>query len=297
MSRAEPKTPASVMTEAPSGSPPVASLPRFFSPSAASTYDKCPRRWKHRYVDKLPDPPGEAALVGTFSHRVLELLCGEEPSLRTIERAQELARDVWPSISAHRDYRALNLEPEAEREFRWKSWRAIEGLWGLENPTLVDVRSTEQRLTAEVAGVPFRGIVDRMDNTDAGLAITDYKSGKAPMPNRRLEALSQVLLYAAAVEADTGERPVQVRLLYLGQEAIEETVTDEGLAAATGGLASSWASLETDCSSGRFEVRPGPLCGWCPYVEICKEGRSEVVRRVKAGRMRKDAPARAALGI
>ena len=285
------------MTDLPDGTLSAASLPRFFSPSAASTYDKCPRRWKHRYIDKLPDPPGEAALVGTFSHRVLELLCGEEPSLRTVDRARELARDVWPSISAHKDYRALDLEPEAEREFRWKSWRAIEGLWGLEDPALVDVRATEQRLTAEVAGVPFRGIVDRMDNSDTGLAITDYKSGKAPRPNRRSEALSQVFLYAAAVEADTGERPVQVRLLYLGQEAIEETVTDEGLDEATSGLASSWASLETDCSSGRFEVRPGPLCGWCPYVDTCQEGRSEVVRRVEAGRMRQDAPARAALGI
>ncbi len=285
------------MTGKHSGSLPVASLPLFFSPSAASTYDKCPRRWKHRYVDKLPDPPGVSALVGTFSHRVLELLCGEKPSLRTVDRARELARQVWPSISAHRDYRALNLGAEAERKFRWRSWNAIEGLWGLEDPALVDVRSTEQSLTSEVAGVPFRGIVDRIDNVNAGLAITDYKSGKAPVPSRRSEALSQVLLYAAAVEADTGERPVQVRLLYLGQEAVEETVTEEGLNEAIGGLASSWASLETDCSSGRFEVRPGPLCGWCPYVEICREGRSEVVRRVEAGRMRKDAPAREALGI
>ena len=274
----------------------MADLPRSFSPTAASTYDKCPRRWKHRYVDKLPDPPGEAALVGTFAHRVLELLCGEEPSLRTVDRARELAGEVWPSVSKQKDFRALDLEPEAEREFRWRSWRAIEGLWALEDPATVNVRSTEQRLSAEVAGVPFRGIVDRMDNVEGGLAITDYKSGKAPRPDRRREALSQVLLYAAAVEADTGERPTQVRLLYLAQATIEEQVTDEGMAEATDGLASSWASLGRDCASDQFEVRPGPLCGWCPYVTICDEGQSEVTRRVRSGRI-PNAPARAALGI
>ncbi|HBL08687.1 MAG TPA: hypothetical protein DDZ64_06390, partial [Acidimicrobiaceae bacterium] len=28
-------------------------------------------------MDHLADPPGEAALLGTFAHRVLELLCEE----------------------------------------------------------------------------------------------------------------------------------------------------------------------------------------------------------------------------
>ena len=277
--------------------PPLASLPKTFSPSAASPYDKCPRRWRYRYIEKLPDPPGEAALIGTFAHRVLELLCREDPSLRTVEQARDLAREVWSSVSAQKDYRALNLQPKAEHIFRWKSWTAIEGLWDLEDPAEVKVRSTEQHLSAEIAGVPFRGIVDRMDNVDAGLAITDYKSGKPPRPDRRHEALSQVLLYAAAVEADSGERPVQVRLLYLGQEAIEENVTNDNLDEATGGLALSWTNLGKDCSTGQFEVRPGPLCGWCPYVDICEQGGLEVVRRVDAGRMRKDAPAREILGI
>ncbi|MDP7258657.1 MAG: PD-(D/E)XK nuclease family protein, partial [Acidimicrobiales bacterium] len=130
--------------------PPLASLPKTFSPSAASTYDKCPRRWRYRYIEKLPDPPGEAALIGTFAHRVLELLCREDPSLRTVEQARDLAREVWSSVSAQKDYRALNLQPKAEHIFRWKSWTAIEGLWDLEDPAEVKVRSTEQHLSAEI---------------------------------------------------------------------------------------------------------------------------------------------------
>ena len=77
----------------------MAELPRFFSPSAAGTYRQCPLRWKFRYIDKLPDPPGEAALVGTFAHRVLEHLCDESADARTTDRAKELAGEAWRSIS------------------------------------------------------------------------------------------------------------------------------------------------------------------------------------------------------
>ena len=69
----------------------MAALPRFFSVSAAGMYKQCPRRWKHRYVDKLPDPPGEAAVVGTFAHRVLEILCDKDSESRTIEEAKKIA--------------------------------------------------------------------------------------------------------------------------------------------------------------------------------------------------------------
>ncbi|MEE3276000.1 MAG: PD-(D/E)XK nuclease family protein, partial [Actinomycetota bacterium] len=112
----------------------MAELPRFFSSTAASTYRQCPLKWKHKYIDKLPDPPGEPALVGTFAHKVLELLCKDSADLRTTERARKLAREAWPSIAAERDFRALNLDADAEHQFRWKAWSAIEALWQLEDP-------------------------------------------------------------------------------------------------------------------------------------------------------------------
>jgi hypothetical protein len=73
----------------------MADLPRYFSQTAAGTYRQCPLRWKYRYIDKLPDPPGEPALVGSFAHRVLELLCDEPADARTTDRARQLAKEVW----------------------------------------------------------------------------------------------------------------------------------------------------------------------------------------------------------
>ncbi|MBT4655904.1 MAG: PD-(D/E)XK nuclease family protein [Actinobacteria bacterium] len=269
----------------------MAALPKFFSPSASNTYQQCPLRWKFRYVDKLPDPPGVPALVGTFAHRVLELLCEEPAPQRTSARAKELARQVWPEISGHKDFQALDLNDEEQRDFRWRSWKAIEGLWDLENPSEVDVLSTEKRMRTELSGVPFMGIIDRLDQAQDGTVVTDYKSGKPPRVADRDHALEQILLYAAAVEAESGERPVRGQLLYLGKETLETEVTADRLADCTGQLASIWSSLNKDCAADTFAASPGPLCGWCPYAGRCEDGAKEIKRRLAAGRMRQDAPA------
>lgn len=265
-------------------------LPKYLSPSSAGMFQQCPRKWKHRYIDKLPDPPGEPALAGTFAHRVLELLLQEPPEERNPDRAKELAREVWPEIAADDDFRALELTKDQERAFRWRSWLAIEGLWHIEDPTAVTVEATEQDVRVVISGVPFRGIIDRVDVESDGLVIADYKSGRAPSQRFEADKLDQVLLYAAALTALSGLKPVRARLLYLSQRTVEVDVTDEKLAEVIASLQQTWSSLQRSCTSGEFDTSTGPLCAWCPFVAQCPEGQAEVEKRHLAGRVRADAP-------
>lgn len=244
-----------------------------------------------RYLDRLPDPPGQAALAGTFAHLVLEHLLQAPVADRTIDNAKLLARKHWPEIEGDDDFAALGLDDAESRHFRWISWKAIEGLWTIEDPQKVDVAATEQRIDASVGGVPFRGIVDRLDNEPDGLVVSDYKSGKAPRPRYVEGRLAQVLLYAAAIANDLGERPSRARLLYLGQRTIEAEVTEDAIDTVTAELQETWASMTSSCESGEFEASTGPLCGWCPFVGQCAEGTAEVLSRLERGQMRLDAPA------
>ena len=257
----------------------VPTPPPRLSPSGAGTFEQCPRRWRMRYVERLPDPPGEAALAGSFAHRVLELFMQRAPEERTVEAAKAIARDEWPDVEADPDFVALGYDTDEAKQFRWKSWLAIEGLWALEDPKTVEVRATEQDLEVELAGVPFRGIVDRLDEEGDGLIVTDYKSGKAPSPRYRRGRLDQVLLYAAAVKEATGEMPVHARLLYLGQRPVGIKVTQDELDGVVGKLAGTWSAINTACATDEFEPRTGPLCGWCPYVDRCPEGTKEAAKR------------------
>ena len=257
----------------------VPTPPPRLSPSGAGTFEQCPRRWRFRYVERLPDPPGEAALVGSFAHRVLELLMQKPAAERTPAAAKLIARDEWADVEGDNDYQALGHDDERSRRFRWKAWQAIEGLWTLEDPTTVDVRATEQDVEAVLGGVPFRGIVDRLEDEGDGLVVTDYKSGKAPGPRYRRGRLDQVLLYAAAVKEDTGEMPVRARLLYLGQHPVGIDVTQPELDGVIEKLSGTWKAINTACDIDEFEPRTGPLCGWCPYADRCPEGTAEIANR------------------
>lgn len=265
-------------------------VPSHLSPSSASLFVQCPRRWRYRYLDRLPEPVGPEALIGTFAHRVLELLLAEPPQQRTTDRARSIAREVWPETADDPDFAALDLDETASRAFRWKGWRAIEGLWTVEDPTTVEVAATERRVSAEVGGVPFVGIVDRLDRCADGLVITDYKSGRPPSTRFQADKLSQVLLYAAAVAATEGETPVRARLVYLGSQVLETPATDESMAEAVTALRATWDHLSAAVDSDTFEPRPGPLCAWCPHLGSCAEGTVEVRRRHEEGRLRADAP-------
>lgn len=265
--------------------------PKHLSPSSASMFRQCPQRWKFRYVDRLPDPPGEAALAGTFAHRVLEDLLSLESQERTMDRARALAKEIWSELQADEDFKALELDSDGMRNFKWTAWRAIEGLWDLEDPKTVELIDTETEVSVEIGGVPFIGYIDRVEATTDGLVISDYKSGRAPGRKFSKDRLEQVLLYAAALAELQGTLPARARLMYLGQRIDETQVTAENVEEVTRRLAKTWEELLQRSETGEFPPEPGPLCGWCAFVRHCPEGLAEVERRHLAGSLRPDAPA------
>jgi putative RecB family exonuclease len=249
-------------------------------------------RWRFKYVDRLPEPAGQAALVGTFAHRVLELLCVLPAAERTQDRAKALARDEWPAfVLDEPDYEELQLDDAGARAFRWQAWLAIVGLWQLEDPAAVEVVATEQKIHADLGPVPFVGIVDRVERLEGKLVVADYKSGTLPRPRFRGDKIQQVMLYAAALAESTGELPDRARLLYLGQRTIDVRVTERRVEDAVGELGEVWGQIGQACETDEFAPRPTVLCGWCPYLSACPKGRAEVERRRAAGTLPAHAPA------
>lgn len=275
---------------------------RPLSPSSMSLYDDCPKKWMYRYIEKLPDPPGRSAVMGSFAHSVLEHLMQLPPKERTEEAAREQATKTFKVTSLTPEFRNLELAKEEISSFKWQAWNAIEGLWQLENPQEVEVESTEQQLKVDVRGVPFRGYIDRVDKSPEGLVVNDYKSGKPPSPawidqsRRHVEDkhLFQVMLYSAAIAEEREDFPAKARVLYIGEQrqVSEESVTEEKLTDVTDKLLNTWETLANDLNRREFDAKTGPLCGWCPFVSHCEEGKTKVLELVDAGKLKEEAPAR-----
>ncbi|MEM8925245.1 MAG: PD-(D/E)XK nuclease family protein [Actinomycetota bacterium] len=272
--------------------PPASSpeVPEYLSPSSAAAFKQCPRRWRFKYIERQEEPSGQAALVGTFAHQVLEFLCGLPALHRTPDQAKALAKQIWPQFAEEPDYVALGLDADEARAFRWQAWLAIAGLWDLEDPAAVDVVSTERKVRTSLGEVPFVGIIDRVDRVAGRLVVSDYKSGVIPGARWRGEKVQQVMLYAAALWRADAERPDRARLLYLGQRILDVMVTERRLEEAEGELATTWQGIVSACADNTFEPKPGVLCGWCPFAEQCPEGLRELEVRAANGTLPAHAP-------
>ena len=231
-----------------------------------------------RYIDKLPDPKGEAAVLGTFVHRILEDLLSLDASDRSVDQARAIARKLWDETSNDDDFLGLDLSQDETTSFMWKAWRLIERYFSLEDPTAVDVVRAEQELAVEISGVPFFGIVDLTERVSSGLRVVDYKTGKSPAARYVDDKLSQVWLYAAAL-AEADHEVSEVRLMYLTSGPIDRPIDSRAVADAVDDHRLTWDLLCQSIDTEHFPHKTGPLCNWCPYVDLCPEGAAEAERR------------------
>jgi putative RecB family exonuclease len=223
-------------------------------------------------LPRLEDPFG-AAELGVATHQVFEDLFGLPATERTIETAQDILAGL---AEAHP---GLQVPPacDVEARERWRDEidRRMVGLWRIEDPTEVDVVAIEQRIEAEVAGVPFIAVVDRVDRNwdQVKVKLNDYKSGLAQPPklffgNSHGE---QLRLYALAWAAHTGGLlPAAAQLYYVAHgKARKVGLARKKLLEASDGLVRAWERMQEFSGTAAFPTKASALCGWCPLVKVC----------------------------
>lgn len=251
---------------------------------------------------------------------------------RDLERARVLARVAWADVEGSEEWDSLGLDEVAARRFRQRAWATVEAYFSCETPSDVVPVARELEVEVTLDGVPFRGFIDLVEQAPGSavgaggqqsIVITDYKTGKPPEKDKpwseeqTTERLWQPLWYAAALSEMGEHLPVRARLLYFtaldarrgggfdtrtGELSVD--LDDEALSAARVELRRRWDDIAAAREAGHADATPGPLCGWCPYVDVCDEGRAEVERRWEERndytgerRLRHDAPAVTMLGL
>lgn len=248
-------------------------LPKYLSPSAADTFESCPRKWFAKYVMKVPDPAGPEAEVGTLAHEVLEQLCLEPAGKRTATAATKIAKDLWT---------------EADQGQRRAAWGHVVRALRNDEVALGDVIAIERVLEVELAGVPFKGILDRADELPSGaVRILDYKTGKRPgKPAWLADKKRTLMLYAAGFEVAEGRPVHEAALVWTANGRVDDfEVDDVEIARAVRWFRQTWDELCATIDAGvAFRAEPGPLCSWCPGAGSCPEGQVAIRERAAAGK-------------
>ncbi|WP_344094389.1 RecB family exonuclease, partial [Streptomyces stramineus] len=266
---------------------PAAARPVALSPSRAGDFMQCPLLYRFRVIDKLPEKPSAAATRGTVVHAVLERLFDAPAAERTPPRAQGLVPGEWEKLLAARPELAelFLLEDgshDAERLAKWlgDAERLVERWFTLEDPTRLEPADRELYVETVLdadgegaSGLKLRGFIDRVDVAPTGeVRIVDYKTGKAPPPQYRTDALFQMKFYALVMWRLRGRVPRRLQLVYLGSgDVLTYDPAEAELLGVERKLRALWEAIELATDTGDWRPRPTKLCGWCDHQALCPE--------------------------
>lgn len=241
------------------------------SPSRASDFKVCPQLFKFRSIDRLPEPTTIHQARGTTAHLALQRLFDLPQPHRTPEQLYDLFRQAWTELRTDEEYAGLFPGLEEERAWGLDSLTLLANYFHIEDPATFDPVDRELDMLEDLDGIVIRGILDRIDRADDGsLIITDYKTGKAPPERYAMAAFFALKIYALLIRRRTGETPSEVRLLYLNGPTMYRLPVDDGqLDAMDRQLRALWNAIERAMGDQRFPPRPGRLCTWCSFQEIC----------------------------
>lgn len=250
-----------------------------WSPSGALSYEGCVARWA---IDKLlprgADPFGVAE-TGTSGHWVLETLFGLPVRERTLERAISIIDSISPATNPE-----LAQPTDLVSVVRWRSevLGKIAGLWQIEDPTQAVVIGREMRLdTTAIAGVPFIGIIDRVDLVGqanrAGVVIRDFKTGGVPVDRRRWgdHHGDQLRMYDLAWKDLHGQGAMSAGIYYTAHgETYEADLSAGELDRVKRAFVHSYEQMKKFAGTGEYPLLVSGLCGYCPLVTVCPAGKA-----------------------
>jgi putative RecB family exonuclease len=248
-------------------------LPRSLSPSRLSDFQTCPRRYQYASIERIPQPASYATAKGRFAHYVFEQLFNLAPAERTVERARQFVPAAVAEILTEDVRTDIAMDDAMMKKLLYETEQIITTYFQMEDPTSVTSEGVELRLGATVDGAPLFGILDRLDrDEDGSLTIVDYKTGGLPNRNYDSQTFANAELYAALCEAELGEKPTKIRLMYVAKgESIERPVTDVVVKARSRSAATAWQKINQFYVDGEFPAKPSVnACRFCSYKNLCR---------------------------
>ena len=256
----------------------MAAVQDTFSPSSLGCFEKCPKQYWFRYVERVPvETEGIEAFVGKRVHEILERLYrfvgqGLVPSLERVlyRYHQNWAEAFDPvririaragtEVAFYRRHGARCLENYYRRHYPFDADETL----GLERPI---------RFHLDEGGrYAVRGIIDRIARArDGALEIHDFKTGRRVPSQEEVDRDRQLGLYELGLRARWRERgPMRLVWHYpLSNQVRVSTRSAEQREALRRQTAETIDRIRVE---ERFAPRPSALCGWCEFRDRCPAG-------------------------
>ncbi len=235
--------------------------------SAFDAYQNCPLKYKFQNIDRIKVPKSKEAVFGSTIHETMKFIHTPGILSPTLDQAMEHFSNAWnPAV--------FDGETEERAAFS-QGVKIIQDYYQKNNPADFNIINLESRFQIEIGPENDRhiisGIIDRIDKTEDGFEIIDYKTTKK-MPNQekvdndiQLSVYLQAFLSQYPKEINNLDK-IKVSLYYLKHGMkLSATRTLEQLKKSEQLFLDTIKVIET----GNFEPTMSPLCDWCGYQNLC----------------------------
>jgi putative RecB family exonuclease len=246
-----------------------------FSHSRLSSFENCPRQYYFRYVENVPSAyESIEAFAGKRVHEILERLYKvvAERGIPALAAVLRRFRSNWDEQYDPQRVRVVRSESSPD-DYREVGARCLASYYRRHYPFETDeTLGVEERVECTLDGegeYRVRGVIDRLARArDGAIEIHDYKTGGRIPAQSRLDADRQLALYQIALGARLAPgAPVRLVWHYLAfDQRRTSTRTPEQLEALRRRTIDLIDRIRSEVG---FPPRPGPLCDWCEYRDLC----------------------------
>jgi len=255
------------------------SLPKQFSYSQITAYEKCPYQYKMRFLLGIPTEEGFQASLGRSIHKTLEeffikIKSSNNQTQTNLFNKEE--KKVFPALSELEEIFNKSWiddwyeSQEEMKKNKDRGWQALKTYYEELKATPPNPLYLEQEFVLKFEDESFKGVIDRIDDLGNGsVAIWDYKTGSKPKDDKlKPENKEQLLIYSLACRDILNLKPEKLVLFYvMDNKPIEFTPSQSELEKV------KEKTAETIKNIKRFQFEPLPEehnCSFCDYKNICE---------------------------
>jgi DNA helicase-2/ATP-dependent DNA helicase PcrA len=239
----------------------------YLSFSQIDTFETCPRRYRFRYIQRIPVLPSAAASFGTAMHKTLRDFYQEIKDGRKMTK-----KDLLGLLE-------INWLPEgytskAHEEKRKKQGERMLSDFYDQFDAKVIPKDLEQPFVVRVSPkLKVGGKIDRVDEKRGKLEVIDYKTGKV-MEQKDIDKSLQMTAYALAAtdKGIYGKKPEEVVLTFYFLDTGEKKSTKR-TPAQLKQVKKELVEKAKEVEKSDFQPRPGIWCDFCDFKLLCEAWR------------------------
>ncbi len=247
--------------------------------SALDEFRTCPLKYKYSQIDRIKTPKSKEQFFGTLLHNTLKIVHTPGILSPTLEQALDFYSKNW---------NAEIFADETEQRAAFAQGVAmLQDYYKKNDPARTNIVDLESRFQIEMGPEGARhiisGFIDRIDKTEDGYEIIDYKTTRKLPSQEKVDNDLQLSIYLAGFLARYPQEAarldkVKVSLYYLKHgvklssgRTLEQVEKSEELV----------LDLIGQIEKSKFEPQISGLCDWCGYQNLCPMWRHKFKKREK----------------